>query len=57
MKWAVFPYGMDMHLAHLAHHLFSMVLHYRLPELDKLLQTTTPYEQREIFGEELFPVK
>ena len=54
MKWAVFPYGMDMHLAH---HLFSMVLHYRLPELDKLLQTTTPYEQREIFGEELFPVK
>ena len=53
MKWAVFPYGMDMHLAH---HLFSMVPHYRLPELDKLLQTATPYEQREIFGEELFPV-
>ena len=54
MKWAVFPYGMDMHLAH---HLFSMVPHYRLPELDKLLQTTTPYEQREIFGEELFHSK
>ena len=42
MKWAVFPYGMDLHLAH---HLFSMVPHYRLPELDKLLQTTTPYGQ------------
>ena len=54
MKWAVFPYGMDMHLAH---HLFSMVPHYRLPELDKLLQTTTPYERREIFGEELFSSK
>ena len=54
VKWAVFPYGMDMHLAH---HLFSMVPHYRLPELDKLLQTTTPYEQREIFGEELFAAK
>lgn len=53
MKWAVFPYGMDLHLAH---HLFSMVPHYRLPELDKLLQSKTPYqEQREIFGEELFP--
>ena len=52
MKWAVFPYGMDLHLAH---HLFSMVPHYRLPELDKLLETKTPYrEQREIFGEELF---
>jgi len=26
-----------------------------LPELDKLLETKTPYrEQREIFGEELF---
>ena len=51
MKWAVFPYGMDLHLAH---HLFSMVPHYRLSELNKLLQTTTAYaEQREIFGEEL----
>ena len=54
MKWAVFPYGMDMHLAH---HLFAMVPHYRLPELDKLLQSTTAYEQREIFGEELFHSK
>jgi len=55
MKWAVFPYGMDLHLAH---HLFSMVPHYRLPELDKLLQSKTPYqEQREIFGEELFDPK
>ena len=52
MKWAVFPYGMDLHLAH---HLFSMVPHYRLSELDTLLQSKTPYiEQREIFGEELF---
>jgi len=52
MKWAVFPYGMDLHLAH---HLFSMVPHYRLSELDELLETKTPYrEQREIFGEELF---
>ena len=52
MKWAVFPYGMDLHLAH---HLFSMVPHYRLPELDELLQSKTPYqEQREIFGAELF---
>jgi len=52
MKWAVFPYGMDLHLAH---HLYAMVPHYRLPELDKLLQSKTPYqEQREIFGEELF---
>ena len=52
MKWAVFPYGMDLHLAH---HLFSMVPHYRLHELDELLETKTPYrEQREIFGEELF---
>ena len=52
MKWAVFPYGMDLHLAH---HLFSMVPHYRLAELDKLLQSKTPYQQqREIFGNELF---
>ena len=55
MKWAVFPYGMDLHLAH---HLFSMVPHYRLPELDKLLQSKTPYqEQREIFGAELYNSK
>ena len=51
MKWAVFPYGMDLHLAH---HLFSMVPHYRLSELDQLLQTTMAYrEQRVVFGEEL----
>ena len=51
MKWAVFPYGMDLHLAH---HLYSMVPHYRLSELNQLLQTTTVYrEHREVFGEEL----
>ena len=51
MKWAVFPYGMDLHLAH---HLFAMVPHYRLSELNDLLETTTPYrDQREIFGPEL----
>ena len=51
MKWAVFPYGMDLHLAH---HLFAMVPHYRLSELNDLLETTSPYrDQREIFGPEL----
>ena len=52
MKWSVFPYGMDLHLAH---HLYATVPHYRLPELDRLLQTTSVYrEQREVFGDEVF---
>ena len=55
MKWAVFPYGMDLHLAH---HLFAMVPHYRLSELNELLDTTSVYrDQREIFGPELQAVK
>ena len=47
--------GMDLHLAH---HLFAMVPHYRLSELNELLDTTSVYrDQREIFGPELQAVK
>lgn len=47
-RWAVFPYGMHLHLAH---HLYSMVPHYRLPELDTLLHQSRRYrEERVVIG-------
>jgi fatty acid desaturase len=47
-RWAVFPYGMHLHLAH---HLYSMVPHYRLPELDILLHRSRQYrEDRVVIG-------
>jgi fatty acid desaturase len=47
-RWAVFPFGMQLHLAH---HLYSMVPHYRLPELDNLLQQRRRYrEERVVIG-------
>jgi fatty acid desaturase len=48
VRWAVFPFGMHLHLAH---HLYSMVPHYRLPELDNLLQQSRRYrEERVVIG-------
>jgi fatty acid desaturase len=42
IRFAVFPLGMDYHLAH---HLFPMVPHYRLKKLHELLAETHPYPQ------------
>jgi fatty acid desaturase len=42
IKSLFFPLSMDLHLAH---HLFPMVPHYRLPELNALLQRTHVYRE------------
>lgn len=43
IRWAVFPYGMDIHLPH---HLYATVPHYRLPQLHDLLLRQPEYAER-----------
>lgn len=47
VKWAVFPWAVDYHLGH---HLFPMVPHYKLPELDRLLLTLPAYRDERIMA-------
>jgi len=47
VKWAVFPWAVDYHLGH---HLFPMVPHYKLPELDRLLLTLPAYRNERIMA-------
>ena len=42
IKWALFPLNMDYHLPH---HVFPLVPHYNLPELDRLLRETQVYRE------------
>ena len=42
IKWALFPLNMDYHLPH---HVFPLVPHYNLPELDRLLHETQVYRE------------
>jgi fatty acid desaturase len=45
LSWALFPYRQNHHLPH---HLFPLIPHYNLPELDRLLRTTSVYRERAV---------
>jgi fatty acid desaturase len=51
VRWAVFPFGNDIHLPH---HLFPMVPHYNLPKLHALLMQTQEYSQDVVLVEGCF---
>ena len=48
IKWSLFPLNMDYHLPH---HLFPLVPHYNLPELDRVLRETKVYRNNTIVVE------
>jgi fatty acid desaturase len=45
LNWALFPYRQNYHLPH---HLFPLIPHYNLPELDRLLRTRAAYRERAV---------
>jgi fatty acid desaturase len=51
IRFAVFPFGMDWHLPH---HLFPMIPHYRLRQLQALLAESDVYRQQALGVETIF---
>lgn len=51
VRWAVFPYGQDLHLTH---HLFGVIPHYNLERAHGVLMRYRPYREQVVICEGLF---
>lgn len=51
VRWAVFPYGQDLHLTH---HLFGVIPHYNLEAAHRVLMRYPPYREQVVVCQGLF---